>query len=160
MVYLDGDLQLVTRGFAHERGKTQLSRLVEAYMLEARIDFTTTGEVTLRSKVKRAGLEPDESYILTGEPDRRRSIDLAIEVVVTSGGLDKLEVYRRLGTKEVWILKGGAITVHVLRRAQYELVPRSSWLPELDLELIAQFVDLTPTSGAIRAYLAALRATK
>lgn len=38
---------------------------------------------------------------LLGSEDAERP-HLAIEVVWTSGGLDKLDVYRKLGVREVW----------------------------------------------------------
>jgi Uma2 family endonuclease len=66
-------------------------------------------------------LTRDECYIVG--PDQNKEVpDLALEVVWTSGGLDKLEIYRRLGVGEVWIWKDGRITVHALRA----LLPRSS----------------------------------
>jgi hypothetical protein len=37
-----------------------------------------------------------------------------IEVVWTSGGLGKLEIYRRLGVGEFWQWKRGRIQVHLL----------------------------------------------
>ncbi|MEG4506483.1 Uma2 family endonuclease [Microcoleus sp. F6_B4] len=33
--------------------------------------------------------------------------DLAIEVVFTSGGIDKLQLYKRLGIPEVWFWEDG-----------------------------------------------------
>jgi len=44
-------------------------------------------------------LEPDECY-LVGDQDKSAP-DLAIEVIGTSGGIDKLEIYRRLDVGEV-----------------------------------------------------------
>jgi len=160
MAYLDGDLELVTRGWKHERSSSQLGHLLAAFMLERGYEFTTTAEWTHLAKHKRAGLEADDSYILTGDPERRKKIDLAIEVVVTSGGLEKLEVYRRFAIREVWFVIDDAIEVHRLERGTYKRVERSGWFPDLDLELIAKFMGLTPTSAAIRAYVAALRAAK
>jgi Uma2 family endonuclease len=46
--------------------------------------------------------------------------DLAIEVIWTSGGLDKREIYRALGVREVWFWRKGRLTVHALRPAGYE----------------------------------------
>jgi len=37
------------------------------------------------------------------------------EVVWTSGGIDKLEIYRRLGVGEVWRWKDSRIEIHVLQ---------------------------------------------
>jgi Uma2 family endonuclease len=49
------------------------------------------------------GFEPielnDECYCIGTE---KEFPDIALEVIVTSGGVDNLEVYKRLGIKEVW----------------------------------------------------------
>lgn len=87
-------------------------------------------------------------------PDRP---DLAIEVVWTSGRIDKLEVYRKLGVKEVWYWRKGEIHPYVLRAGQYKRVARSKALPALDLVELASFVEHVGTSRAIRAYRTALR---
>ena len=41
--------------------------------------------------------------------------DLVIEVVVTSGGINKLEVYRRLQVPEVWFWENEEFSVYHLR---------------------------------------------
>jgi len=68
----------------------------------------------------------------------RAGPDLIIEVVWTRGGLDKLEIYRRLGIAEVWSWKRDEISVHVLVEGQYETRTRSAFLPELDLDLVCR----------------------
>ncbi|HEX7704323.1 MAG TPA: Uma2 family endonuclease, partial [Kofleriaceae bacterium] len=75
--------------------------------------------------------------------------DLAIEVVWTSGGLDKLEVYRRLGVGEVWHWKDDRLTVHVLGANGYELHDRSHCLPDIDLELLVSLLDLPTLNEAV-----------
>jgi len=46
--------------------------------------------------------------------------DLAIEVVGSSGGIDKLEIYRKLGVREVWYWQRRRITPYVLVGDAYE----------------------------------------
>lgn len=73
-------------------------------------------------------------------------------------GIDKLDVYRKLGVREVWYWRRGTITPHVLRGERYRAVERSAGLPKLDLAELARFVDLAPpASTALRAYRDALR---
>ena len=81
---------------------------------------------------------------------------LAIEVVWTSGRLDKLEVYRGLGVQEVWYWRKGRLQPYVLRGERYEAVPRSEALPGLDLELLTSFLDRPTSYDAIRDFRAAL----
>jgi Uma2 family endonuclease len=85
---------------------------------------------------------------------------LAIEVVWTSGGLNKLEVYRRLGVHEVWYWRRGRITPFVLTGASYEERASSDALPGIDLDQLAGFLDRPTTSAAIRDYRDALRARR
>jgi hypothetical protein len=42
-------------------------------------------------------------------------------VIWTHGGLDKLEIYRGLGVREVWFWPEGRIEVHSLRGGRYRL---------------------------------------
>src|SRR5262249_22104675 len=106
---------------------------------------------------QRRGVEPDECYVF-GEIANPPRPDLAIEVIWTSGGLDKLEIYRKLGVREVWFWRRGRITVHGLRRGAYHEMPRSKVLPGIDLVDLPQFLDRPTTSRAIREYRASLRA--
>jgi len=41
--------------------------------------------------------------------------DIAIEVVLTSGGIEKLPVYAGLGVREVWFWEDDAFHLHALR---------------------------------------------
>ena len=82
---------------------------------------------------------------------------LAIEVAWTHGGLDKLEIYARLGVGEVWFWRKGKIEVHVLRGEAFEPLERSALLPDLDLDQLASFLDAEHQTQAVRAYRAALR---
>ena len=57
------------------------------------------GSTTLQRPEQGAGGELDESYCIGTDKDFP---DLAIEVIVTSGSINRLELYRRLGVQEVW----------------------------------------------------------
>jgi Uma2 family endonuclease len=106
--------------------------------------------------------EPDESYSL-GE---RKSIpDLAIEITATSGGIDVLEIYRRIGVQEVWFWEDGVIEVYVLRlpKAQgelstgYELVRQSELLPDLDLRSLEFHSRMADQYDAVEAFIQTLQ---
>src|SRR5258706_8985092 len=108
MAYLDGELEVMSPSQDHELVKVLLRAYVEAYAQENNLIFNGLGSTTFRQKVKEAGAEPDECYYVG---DIQRFPDLAIEIVQTSGGVDKLEIYRRLGVREVWFWVRG--TIHV-----------------------------------------------
>jgi Uma2 family endonuclease len=155
ITYLEGTLELMTPSRDHETIKSIVGRLVEAYCLHADIRFTSVGSWTLRRRKEERGAEPDECYLFgDGKADVP---DLAIEVIWTSGRLDKLEVYRRLGVREVWIWRKGVLRPYGLAGDQYEPLDRSRVLPGIDLDLLVGFLDRPSTYDAIRDYRAALQ---
>lgn len=155
LAYLEGALEIMTPSRDHERVKSYIGRLVETYALERGIDLSPYGAWTLKSAPQASGLEPDECYIV-GDQSKDRP-DLAIEVVWTGGGIDKLEIYRRLGVGEVWIWRDQRIEVHVLRGDRYERTDRSALFPDLDVGLLCAFLDHPTAMQAIRAFREALR---
>ena len=111
---------------------------------------------TLKNAPKQSSVEPDECYIV-GTDQSKQIPDLAIEVVWTSGGIDKLEIYRRLAIGEVWFWKDGQTEIYVLRQGQYELADRSTLFPDLDVGLLCSFLDRPTVTQAVRAFRDALR---
>jgi Uma2 family endonuclease len=155
VTYLNGVLELMTPSVDHEGIKTTIGRLLEAYAEEKGLPFNGFGSWTLKNARRARALEPDECYSLTlGRPT---SPDLAIEVVWTSGGIDKLDVYRGLGVREVWFWREGAIEVWVLTGDRYERQERSGLLPDLDLSEIARHIDPENQTESVRRYRQALR---
>jgi Uma2 family endonuclease len=156
LTYLEGALELMTPSRSHESLKSMIGRLVEAWCLEKGVGITPYGSWTLESKEAERGVEPDECYVLgdAAEPER---CDLAIEVIWSSGGLDKLEVYRKLGVKEVWVWKAGAIGVFALREEHYAPVDRSEVLAGIDLDVLLRFADVRPMTRAVTEYRTALQ---
>jgi Uma2 family endonuclease len=158
LTYVEGTLEIMSPSRTHDEIKSYIGRLVEAWCLERGVEFTPYGSWTLKSKQEERGAEADECYVFGPEPKRKRRPDLAIEVIWTSGGIDKLDVYRKLRVHEVWYWENGRIQVHVLRGTRYEAVARSEALPGIDLVELVSFLDRPTASQAIRDYLAALRA--
>jgi Uma2 family endonuclease len=158
--YLEGTLEIMSPALGHEGTKKFLPRLIEAYAEELDIQLNGYGSWTLKSAPKARGAEPDECYV-RGENDRPEVPDLAIEVIWTAGGIDKLEIYRGLGVREVWFWEEGKIRLFVLRDGAYAEVSKSAVLPELDLPLIARLVEEhTDQLTAVKALRHALRTKK
>jgi Uma2 family endonuclease len=140
----------------HERIKSYLGCLLEAYALEVGIDLSPYGAWTLKHAPRKAGAEPDECYIVGADQDKDAP-DLVIEVAWTTGGLDKLEIYRRLGIGEVWLWRAEQVEIRVLRRGGYERVSRSALFPHLDLALLLSFLGRPTALQAVRAFRDALQ---
>src|SRR5262245_32528524 len=91
IAYLEGDLENMSPSVAHAGIRQTIAGLLEAYAVERRIHLNGYGSWTIKLAPKKRGVEPDECYVLGTE--RKAAPDLAIEVVWTHGGLDKLEIY-------------------------------------------------------------------
>ena len=157
LAYLEGVLQLMSPSRDHEAIKSLIGCLVEVWCLENDREFGVFGSWTLESKQDERGVEPDECYIF-GDPRGVERPHLAIEVIWTSGGIDKREIYRKLGVAELWFWRRGRIIVYVLRGETYEESPHSEVLPGIDLVELTGFLDRPTASRAIREYRAALQA--
>ncbi len=156
IAYLDGALEIMSPSKDHERIKSCIGCLIEAYALERGIDLSPYGSWTLKSAPRKSGAEPDECYIV-GADQSAATPHLAIEVEWTTGGIDKLEIYRRLGIGEVWFWKDGRIELHLLRGDHYERSDRSALFPDLDVEQLVSFLDRPTALQAVRAFREALR---
>jgi Uma2 family endonuclease len=156
MTYLGGVLELMSPSKDHERIKSFLGHLVVTFAVETGIELSPYGSWTLKSAPREAGVEPDECYLI-GADQSRDTPDLAIEVIWTSGGIDKLEAYRRLGVGEVWFWHDGALDVYLLVEGRYERRDRSACLPQLDLRLVVSLLDRPSVTQAVRDFREALR---
>jgi Uma2 family endonuclease len=155
--YLDGTIELMFPSYEHESGKSQFGSLVNAYCCENEIEFFERGSTTLQAEMKAAGKEPDESFCF----GRNKKIpDLAVEVSITSGGIQTLEIYRRFRIPEVWIFGKGKLEVFVLERGIYKLVAQSRALPGIDLPLLVKCAQIESGLQARKKFLAGLRRGK
>ncbi|MEG4012777.1 MULTISPECIES: Uma2 family endonuclease [unclassified Microcoleus] len=137
ITYLDGWIEFMTLGEAHEEIKSILAIFIALYFFEKGINFIPVGSATRRDKTKDVSFKPDESYYI-GE--KKEHPDLAVEVTITSGSTNKLAKYLRLRIPEVWFWENNQLAVYGLRENDYELISRSDLLPELDLELLVRCV--------------------
>lgn len=155
VAFIDGALELMSPSKTHEKLGSWIGRLAEVFANEIGVELSPYGSWLLKSAPKAAGAEPDECYI--AGPDHGQTVpDLVIEVVWTSGGLDKLEIYRRLGIAEFWQWRSGTIQVFVLRKGRYVLARGSELLPGLDFHLLLPCLDELSLPRAVRSFREAL----
>jgi Uma2 family endonuclease len=129
VAYLSGILEIMSPSRSHE--KENIGRLLEAYLEENRIRFWGLGSTTFRQK------------------DQKDIPDLAIEVIYTSGGVDTLEIYQRLGVGEVWFWQDRQLKIYCLQDNNYQQTIQSELLPDLDLALLAQYVFISDPLEAV-----------
>jgi Uma2 family endonuclease len=154
VTYLEGQLEIMSPSRTHEMLKTMIARLLVAYTEEKGLVFEGYGSMTMRNAPKLRGIEPDECYAVGAA---KEFPDLAVEVVWTHGGIDKLDVYRGLGVKEVWIWKKEELNAYELRGGAYVQIAESVIIPGLTPSFIRAFLDCETQTEAVRKLRAALR---
>ncbi len=137
VMYLEGTLKIMSPSRRHESEKKRIAMLLETYFMEMDIDFYPLGSTTFRKQSIARGIEPDECYCINSE----KSVpDIAIEVVVTSGGINSLEIYQGLKVPEVWFWQKSQFFLYSIQENGYDKISRSQFLPDLDFELLASSI--------------------
>ena len=154
LVYLDGTVEIMPVSREHEDFKSTIARLIEAYMDEKEIRFYKRGSPSLGDNELGARNEPDESYDISFPKEYP---DLVIEFVVTSGGVDKLEGYRRMGVTEVWFWEDGVLQINQLRENGYEKHGKSQLLPEMPFDLFCRYITYHDQYDAVREFRQTIR---
>jgi Uma2 family endonuclease len=152
--YLDGILEIMAPSPDHEDYKSTISMLLEAYMRKVGIRFYARGSATLGSKEIGGRKEPDESYNFGA---KKPIPDLVIEVIITSGGIDLLQLYQRLEVPEVWLWQDGTIELYRLE-CNYQKIDRSHFLPDLDLTILAKYINYHDQYDAVTEFANELNA--
>lgn len=161
--YLDGVLTIMSPSRNHEMIKKRIANLLEIYFIEHDINYYPTGSTTFRKQEKRGGLEPDESYCLDTLKDYP---DLAIEIIFTSGNIDSLKIYQRLGVKEVWFWENEQLSIYYLAQENqqefnqtfgYQLIKSSQLLPQLNIEIFTEYVKHSHPLTAIKQFRQSLK---
>jgi Uma2 family endonuclease len=151
MYFYEGELEIMTTSFRHERIKKWIGILLEDFFYEAGMDVSPHGQTTIKI-LKEAGAEPDESWCFGEDKDFP---DLILEIALTSGGINKLNIYQRFGVSEVWFWRNNAIEIWTLRASGsgYDGPrARSQLLPKLDLELLRECLKISPWRKARQTF--------
>lgn len=153
--YLSGMLEIMSPiGEEHEFVKRTLGYLLEAYMRELNIRFYGRGGYTLEEPGYASGT-PDESYSVG---TNRVVPDIVIEVIVTSGTINRKELYKPKKVPEVWFWKSNSIKIFRLNeRGEYEEVERSGFFPDLDLAKLLRYLAMPDQYDAVQEFIQAIR---
>jgi Uma2 family endonuclease len=154
LTYLQGVLEIMSPiSDDHETVKSTLGALLEAYMRLKGIRHYRRGGFTLEAEGYASGT-PDESYSVGM---RRQWPDLVIEVIVTSGSINRKDLYLPLEIPEVWFWQAGKIRIFQLRERQYQETSSSQFFPELDITLLLKYVEHPDQYDAVQEFLAEIR---
>jgi Uma2 family endonuclease len=131
---------------------------LEDYFLEAGTEIMPRGQATMRLALREAGAEPDESWCVGPE---KEFPDLVLEIALTSGGVNKLEIYRRFKVPEVWFWRHDKLEIFVLDSSgHYERSPKSRVVADLDVALIERCVAIRSWQQARQTFRAGLAKSK
>jgi Uma2 family endonuclease len=155
LTYDEGDLEITTRTFGHERYNTLLGRMIATMTLELDIPIHSGGFTTLTRKWRKKGLEPDQCYWVQKEIRMRGkkefniekdpSPDLAVDVDTPPSSLDRLSIFAALTVPDVWRWDGKDILINVLSaKGKYRIRKQSMTFPFLPME---EFVHFLRQSG-------------
>ncbi len=143
--FLDGLLEIMAPGRKHERIKELTGRLIVAYCDEKEIDYFSFGSTTLKNEKFKVGKEPDTGYAI--EIDKELP-DIAVEVNQTSGSINDLEKYKRLGIQEVWIWdKNDKLEFYILTNNEYIKSTKSKLLNNLESKIVQNYVKIMREQG-------------
>lgn len=152
LFYYDGTIEILMPGREHEIFASIIGYLVTTFLVEKGIFFQPTRSMT-QEKEGVVSAQAGESYCIGSV---KPIPDLSIEVVFTSGGVNKLARYQALGVPEVWFWEDGLLMLYRLRDGIYESIDRSQLLGlnELDLDLLRRCILLAETDAgeAIRTF--------
>ncbi|HVV87338.1 MAG TPA: Uma2 family endonuclease [Kofleriaceae bacterium] len=160
LVYQDGVLELMSPGEDHETDKKKLARLFEVHVDHLGVLAEGVGSWTVKNQRRKLGAEADECYLIGRllERHKTKAPDLVIEVVYSSGGLSKLEVWYGLGAKEVWFwTRKRELLIFVRRPRGWRASSTSALVPDLDPALLVRCMAVVGQTAAVAALRKALQ---
>jgi Uma2 family endonuclease len=151
--YYDGFIEIFMPSRDHELFAELIGHLIVIFLSRQGIFFVPTGSMD-QELLGQAATQADKSYCI----GKMKPIpDLSIEVVFTSGGVDKLPRYQALGVPEVWFWQDGTLALYGLGDKGYQEIDQSNLegLKDLDLGLLNRCIMLGETDAgeAMRTFM-------
>lgn len=155
LTYLAGVMEIMSPiGDQHEYVKRTLGYLLEAYMREKSIRFYGRGGFTLEAPGYASGT-PDESYCISSN---KEVPDIVIEIIITSGTINRRELYKPKKVLEVWFWQSNQIKIFCLNAiGEYEEVNRSGFFPDLDKTLLLHYIRHPDQYDAVNEFVQVIR---
>jgi Uma2 family endonuclease len=145
LAFYDGEIEILMPGREHEIFGSVIGGLLLIYFAQKGIFFQPTGSMT-QQKEGEVSAQADQSFCIGSV---KPIPDLSIEIVFTSGGVDKLRRYRALDVPEVWFWEDGILQLYHLGTDGYQLIDRSQipGLEDLDLGLLKRCMVMAETDA-------------
>jgi Uma2 family endonuclease len=156
ITYDQGTVEIMTLSSEQERFKHLILVLLLALAEELGKVLAGYGSMTLKRRLKKKGLEPDECFFIQNvsrvrgkrKLDLRKDPppDLAVEIDLTRSSLNRMAIYAALGVPEVWRWTGNQLEVRLLGpQGGYELSETSRAFPGFRPAVIKKFIELEAT---------------
>jgi Uma2 family endonuclease len=144
LFYFDGTIEILMPGRPHEIFSHIIGYLLSCFLAHQGILFSALGSANQEAEGTAAS-QPDQSYCIGSV---KPIPDLSIEVVFTSGGIDKLQRYQAIGVPEVWFWEDGTLRLYHLRDNGYESIEQSELegLKTLDLSILKRHIMMAETN--------------
>lgn len=149
LTYYHGDLEIISPSPEHEIYKKVVGRFIETLAEELDIKIYPLGSTTFKL-LGYGGAEPDDCFYIENidlirnikkfKPNEEIAPDLILEIDLTSLSTNRLEIYRELGVKEVWLYTRDGLQLLQLKNNQYIKVENSLIFPNLPLLEIDNFM--------------------
>ena len=161
LTYDRGVLTIMSPLRKHDGVKSILGWLIETLAVELDIPCESLGSTTWKREDLLKGIEADECYYFENAsklvPNQEIDLkvapppDLAVEVDVTSGSLDRLPIYAALGVREVWRYQRGVLEIWTLDdNGALERSTVSRNFPFLDMNKFVEFLHLSKSMIHLR----------
>ena len=169
LTYDRGKLELMTPLELHRRGDRLLESLLLVVADEADETLTNLGSILLMTPENDRAIQPFSAYYLDHPPKpittRELDVtgiaapDLAIELVIKPGTMNRLAIFETLGVPEVWAYTleeqndsfKGVLSLWELTDRGYRSIDSSIAFPFLSIPRIDQFMTDSETLGLSQA---------
>jgi Uma2 family endonuclease len=157
--YDQGRLEIMTLSAEHEGIAGLFPALVLILAEECRTDYLSRKSTTMRKRKKSRGLEPDDCFYfrnfkrISGKKTLDLTVDpppdLAIEVDVTSGSMNKFPIYAAIGVPELWRHDGRRVQFYRLVDGQYTEITHSDLFPFLTPDVVSKSLRKGESEGTV-----------
>jgi Uma2 family endonuclease len=159
LTYDNGRLEIMTISAEHERPARLLPSLILVLAEECNLNYLSYGSTTLRKKKKAKGTEADDCYYfkdfkkISGKKTLDLSVDpppdLALEVDITHGSINKFPIYASLGVPELRRHDGERMRFYRLVGEDYVEISHSDLFPFLTPDVVLTFLQRGEVEGTV-----------
>lgn len=166
LAYDEGKLEIMPPLMEHEEPSISVGMFVRAYCEHFDLNLESAGSTTFRREIKKKGVEPDACFYIQSvekvigkikslDPQNYPVPDIAVEVDITHGSLDKFPIYAALQVPEVWLYDGKKVSFNKLEDEKYHQISHSVALTHFSVEKLTEFLKLSEEKGqsfALKAF--------